>query len=128
MNGPKHLCVDRDGGVIIADTENHVIRKYSPPMAKSPVSPAAASAAPAAPATLPARRWKSISISRTAYMCIQSGDLYIADSTNKRILRIEREKYVKQKNEVRSTKRIQNTKFKCGKRKTAGSEHSCLVI
>jgi len=28
MNGPKHLCFDRDGNVIIADTENHVIRKY----------------------------------------------------------------------------------------------------
>jgi DNA-binding beta-propeller fold protein YncE len=30
LNGPKHLCIDRDGGVIIADTENHVIRKYTP--------------------------------------------------------------------------------------------------
>src|SRR5205814_1073477 len=28
MNGPKHLCMDRDGNVIIADTANHVIRKY----------------------------------------------------------------------------------------------------
>ena len=30
LNGPKHLCMDQDGGVIIADTENHVIRKYTP--------------------------------------------------------------------------------------------------
>lgn len=30
MNGPKHLCLDRDGSVIIADTENHVIRRYLP--------------------------------------------------------------------------------------------------
>jgi DNA-binding beta-propeller fold protein YncE len=28
LNGPKHLCFDRDGNVLIADTENHVIRKY----------------------------------------------------------------------------------------------------
>ena len=28
LNGPKHLCVDHHGNVIIADTENHVIRKY----------------------------------------------------------------------------------------------------
>ncbi len=28
LNGPKHLCLDRDGSVIIADTENHVIRRY----------------------------------------------------------------------------------------------------
>ena len=28
LNGPKHLCFDHHGNVIIADTENHVIRKY----------------------------------------------------------------------------------------------------
>jgi DNA-binding beta-propeller fold protein YncE len=28
LNGPKHLCTDLDGNIIIADTENHVIRKY----------------------------------------------------------------------------------------------------
>ena len=28
LHGPKHLCLDRDGNVIIADTDNHVIRKY----------------------------------------------------------------------------------------------------
>ena len=28
LNGPKHLCFDLDGNIIIADTENHVIRKY----------------------------------------------------------------------------------------------------
>jgi sugar lactone lactonase YvrE len=30
LNGPKHLCIDLDGNVIIADTENHLIRKYVP--------------------------------------------------------------------------------------------------
>jgi hypothetical protein len=30
FNGPKHLCVDGNGDVLIADTENHVIRKYLP--------------------------------------------------------------------------------------------------
>jgi DNA-binding beta-propeller fold protein YncE len=30
MNGPKHLCVDHDDTVIIADTANHVIRRYFP--------------------------------------------------------------------------------------------------
>jgi DNA-binding beta-propeller fold protein YncE len=28
LNGPKHLCIDRNGDVIIADTENHLIRKF----------------------------------------------------------------------------------------------------
>lgn len=30
LNGPKDLTIDRDGGVLIADTENHAIRKYRP--------------------------------------------------------------------------------------------------
>jgi sugar lactone lactonase YvrE len=30
MDGPKHLCIDADDNVLIADTENHVIRKYLP--------------------------------------------------------------------------------------------------
>jgi hypothetical protein len=30
LNEPKHLCIDKDGAVIIADTDNHVIRKYLP--------------------------------------------------------------------------------------------------
>jgi DNA-binding beta-propeller fold protein YncE len=30
MNGPKHLCVDRDDTVILADAENHLIRRYDP--------------------------------------------------------------------------------------------------
>ncbi len=28
LNGPKHLCVDPEGNVLIADTENHRIRVY----------------------------------------------------------------------------------------------------
>ena len=30
FNGPKHIFVDTDDSVLIADTENHVIRRYSP--------------------------------------------------------------------------------------------------
>ena len=30
MNGPKYITMDRDGSVLIADAENHVIRRYSP--------------------------------------------------------------------------------------------------
>ena len=34
LNGPKHLCIDREDNVIIADTAHHVIRKYLPGEAK----------------------------------------------------------------------------------------------
>ena len=30
LRGPKHICFDRAGNVIIADTDNHVIRRYEP--------------------------------------------------------------------------------------------------
>jgi sugar lactone lactonase YvrE len=30
LNGPKHISIDTDGSVLITDTENHVIRRYSP--------------------------------------------------------------------------------------------------
>lgn len=30
LNGPKHLCVDLDDNILIADTANHVIRKFTP--------------------------------------------------------------------------------------------------
>jgi sugar lactone lactonase YvrE len=30
LRGPKHLCLDRSGNVIVADTDNHVIRKFLP--------------------------------------------------------------------------------------------------
>jgi DNA-binding beta-propeller fold protein YncE len=30
LSGPKHLCLDRDGSVIIADAENQVVRRYDP--------------------------------------------------------------------------------------------------
>lgn len=30
LNGPKHLCLDRDGTVLIADAENNVVRRFHP--------------------------------------------------------------------------------------------------
>jgi DNA-binding beta-propeller fold protein YncE len=30
LRGPKHISVDKDGSVLIADTENHAIRRYVP--------------------------------------------------------------------------------------------------
>ncbi len=30
LNGPKHLCIDRNNRVVIADAENHLIKRYDP--------------------------------------------------------------------------------------------------
>ena len=30
LNGPKYIALDRDGSVLIADAENHAIRRYTP--------------------------------------------------------------------------------------------------
>ena len=30
LNGPKHLCIDQKNRVVIADAENHLIRRYDP--------------------------------------------------------------------------------------------------
>jgi DNA-binding beta-propeller fold protein YncE len=87
MDGPKHLCIDADDNVIIADTENHVIRKYLP------------------------REGKIVRVAGTGHKGTTGldgppeqvelnqphgvffdprGRLYITDSSNDRILRIDR--------------------------------------
>jgi DNA-binding beta-propeller fold protein YncE len=86
FRGPKHLCVDRNGDVVIADTENHAIRKFltqenkiiriagtgragrggldGPPLNAELNQPHGVNARP-------------------------DGSIYISDSTNNRVLRIE---------------------------------------
>jgi hypothetical protein len=34
LRGPKHICCDRQDNVLIADTDNHVVRKYLPKAGK----------------------------------------------------------------------------------------------
>jgi sugar lactone lactonase YvrE len=86
MKGPKHLCIDPDGNVIIADTENHVIRKYIPSQKKL---------------TVVAGSWKagnrglggppqSAQLDRPHGVYVNGrGVLYIADSSNGRIVCVE---------------------------------------
>lgn len=87
FNGPKHLSIDRDGGVLIADTENHVIRKYLPEdgkvvrIAGTGTKGTAGLDGPADKAQLAQPHGIHVH---------PSGDLFIADSSNNRVLRIER--------------------------------------
>jgi streptogramin lyase len=87
MNGPKYTTLDRDGTVLIADAENHVIRRYDP---KSGVITRVAGTGKAGAAGLDGdplqcelRRPHGVTIG-------PDNALYITDSYNDRILKIPR--------------------------------------
>lgn len=86
MNGPKHLCIDHDQSVLIADAENHVIRRYSPKTGK--ITRVAGTGRKSTeglggdPLKCGLARPHGVTIHPA------SGDLYITDSYNNRILRI----------------------------------------
>lgn len=85
MNGPKHLCVDRDGGVLIADTENHVVRKYWPQdgrITRVAGNGKRGSAGVPGPAL-------NVELNQPHGVYVRAnGDIYISDATNHRILKI----------------------------------------
>jgi DNA-binding beta-propeller fold protein YncE len=86
LNGPKHLCIDKDQNVIIADTENHVIRKYLPAEGKL-VRVAGTGTKGAAGVGGPPER---VELNQPHGVHVDpAGVLYIADSMNHRILKIE---------------------------------------
>jgi sugar lactone lactonase YvrE len=87
MDGPKHLCVDADDNVLIADTENHVIRKYLPREGKI-VRVAGTGRKGAAGLDGPPEQ-AELSQPHGVFFDPR-GRLHIADSSNNRILRIDR--------------------------------------
>jgi sugar lactone lactonase YvrE len=86
MNGPKHIFVERSGDVLIADTENHVIRRYSPRdgtirrVAGTGVVGTGGLGGPALECPL--------NRPHGAVVHPKTGALYIADSENHRVLRV----------------------------------------
>ncbi len=87
LNGPKHLCVDRDGSVLIADTENHLIRRYLPREGKI-VRVAGTGKKGAAGVGGPPE--KAELAQPHGVIVHPSGAIYVSDSGNDRVLRIER--------------------------------------
>jgi DNA-binding beta-propeller fold protein YncE len=85
LSGPKHLCVDRDDNVLIADTDNHVIRKYLPREGR--IVRIAGTGAPGSAGTdgpaLQAQLNQPHGVTVDA-----KGIVYIADSWNDRIVKI----------------------------------------
>jgi sugar lactone lactonase YvrE len=86
LNGPKDLTIDRDGGVLIADTENHAIRKYRPSdgtIARIAGTGARGSRGIGGPP-------KEAELSQPHGITVAgSGAILVSDSSNNRIVRIE---------------------------------------
>jgi hypothetical protein len=87
INGPKHLCFDREGNVIIADTENHVIRKYL--LRENRIVRVAGSGKKGTNGIGGPPLEVELNQPHGVYVHTD-GTLYIADSSNNRVLRIER--------------------------------------
>jgi sugar lactone lactonase YvrE len=87
MNGPKHLCIDLDDNVIIADAESHLIRKFTPKDGKlvriAGTGKQGKGALGGSPLDCDLARPHGVTVHR-------DGTLYITDSYNHRILRIEK--------------------------------------
>jgi len=87
LSGPKHLCVDLDDNVIIADAENHLIRKYIPKTGKivrvAGTGKKGAAGLGGAPEQVELNRPHGVMVAR-------DGTLFITDSYNNRILKIVR--------------------------------------
>ena len=87
MNGPKYTTLDRDGSVLICDAENHVIRRYDPKTGQitrvAGTGKAGAAGLDGDPLQCELRRPHGITVH-------PDGSLYITDSYNDRILKLER--------------------------------------
>ena len=89
LNGPKHLCMDKDGSVLIADTENHRIVRYNP---KDGMLTTVAGTGKKGAAGIGADPQKAeLSQPHGVSVHPKTFAIYIADSSNGRILKIERE-------------------------------------
>ncbi len=86
FNGPKYVIMDSDGGVLIADTENHQIRKYDPKTKTvslvAGVGKQGKNGVGGPPDELEMNRPHGVNRHPT------TGEIWIADSSNNRILKI----------------------------------------
>jgi sugar lactone lactonase YvrE len=87
LNGPKHLCIDKNDDVIIADAENHLIKRYSPGDGKVTVIAGTGEKGDRIVADDPLKTQLNRPHGVTVHA---NGHLYITDSYNHRILRMAR--------------------------------------
>ena len=86
LSGPKHIFVAPGDDVLIADTENHVIRRYSPRDGLIHRVAGTGQQGRGDPGTAPAEC--ALNRPHGAVIHPRTGELYIADSENHRVLRV----------------------------------------
>lgn len=89
LNGPKHLCIDKDGSVLIADTENHRVVRYDPKA--DTIAVVAGTGKKGAGLGGGDPRKAELNQPHGVSVHPKTGDLYIADSSNNRVLKVVRE-------------------------------------
>lgn len=89
MYGPKHLCIDRDGSVLIADTENHRIVRYLPK--EGTLVPVAGTGMKGTAGVDGDPLKAEFNQPHGVIVHPKTGDLYISDASNGRVLKIVKE-------------------------------------
>jgi sugar lactone lactonase YvrE len=85
LNGPKHLCLDRGGNIIIADAENNLVRRYTLKDRKLVTIAGTGERGDRVDANDPLQT----QLHRPHGVYVHgNGDLYIVDSYNHRVLRL----------------------------------------
>lgn len=88
LAGPKHLCIDRDDSVLVADTDNHLILRYLPREKKirwvAGTGTKGSEGVGGDPLRCGLNQPHGVSIHP------KTGEIYISDSMNNRVLRISR--------------------------------------
>jgi sugar lactone lactonase YvrE len=85
ISGPKHLCLDQEGNVVIADTDNHRIRKYVPSTGR--IVHVAGSGKQGAAGLGGPPQHVELNYPHGVYVHAD-GTLYIADTNNHRVLKL----------------------------------------
>jgi DNA-binding beta-propeller fold protein YncE len=88
LNGPKHISVDADDSVLITDTENHAIRRFS--RAEGTIVRVAGSGQKGAAGIGGPALQCELNRPHGAIRHPTTGAIYVADSDNHRVIRIER--------------------------------------
>jgi NHL repeat len=89
MNGPKHLCVDRDNSVLIADAENNLVLRYVPGTGK--MERVAGTGLKGAKGLGGAPEQCELARPHGGSVHPKAGEFYITDGYNHRVVRIVRD-------------------------------------